>query len=242
MRLVAWNVRQGVGAGIIDVLSELRPDVVVLSDVRPRHFGRISSSLGALGLAHTMGSNWEDVTGVLVASNRALTPGAEHSSIEPGRLVHVRVERWADVVGVYGPLPVRARPSKVTAFWHELEASARRLETRPAVVCGDLNTAPAATDSSSGRWLQPTAAAALQRILATGWRDAYREVHADCAGFTFRDYQGAYRIDHILCSPLCTPPSAMSVVSTAAGFEFCRDRRTDRAPQLSDHAALIADW
>ena len=83
----------------------------------------------------------------------------------------------------------------------------------PAVLAGDYNVVPtdAPADIYSTRsWkddalLQPESRAAYARLLAEGWTDAIRSLHADKPMYTFWDYMrnrwardAGLRIDHLL--------------------------------------------
>lgn len=76
---------------------------------------------------------------------------------------------------------------------------AKQLTTAKAIVVGDLNTAVAQCDSTSG--LPLPASKELQRLTDDGWRDTYREIHGDRLEYSYWHSGDAYRIDHAMLSP-----------------------------------------
>lgn len=109
----------------------------------------------------------------------------------------------------------------------------------PAVLAGDYNVVPTATDMAPSRSMdgnalvQPQSRAAFQRLLDLGWTDAVRTLHPDETMFTFWGYlrdrwprDSGLRIDHLLLSPSVRPRLL------AAGV----DRAVRGEPDASDHA------
>jgi exodeoxyribonuclease-3 len=109
----------------------------------------------------------------------------------------------------------------------------------PAVLAGDYNVAPTALDIYPTKsWdkdalIQPQSRAAFRSLLAKGWTDAIRTVHASKPMFTFWDYKrnrwprdAGLRLDHLLLSPALTPRL------TKAGV----DRELRGEEGASDHA------
>ena len=109
----------------------------------------------------------------------------------------------------------------------------------PVVLAGDYNVVPTPDDIYPTRSLdtnaliQPESRAAFARILAQGWTDALRTVHASGPLWTFWDYKRerwpadkGMRLDHLLVSP------SLSDRLVTAGV----DRWVRGTDNASDHA------
>jgi len=109
----------------------------------------------------------------------------------------------------------------------------------PAVLAGDYNVAPAASDIYPTRsWdqdalIQPESRAAFAALLAQGWTDAIRTLHPSKPMFTFWDYKrnrwprdAGLRLDHLLLSPALAPRLIKAGV----------DRKIRGEEGASDHA------
>jgi exodeoxyribonuclease-3 len=109
----------------------------------------------------------------------------------------------------------------------------------PAVLAGDYNVAPAASDIYPTRsWdsdalIQPQSRAAFASLLAQGWTDAVRTLHPSKPMFTFWDYKrnrwprdAGLRLDHLLLSPALAPRLLKAGV----------DRKIRGEDGASDHA------
>ena len=237
LRIVARNVHGGSHPGVIDVLRDSAADLVVLSDCHPTHYLPIANALRAEGFSWLAGTNGSGYTGLLIASRQAIRPGHTQSSTLPAHWLHVVLpEAGMSVVGVYGPL-YRAGVSRlVPRFWEGLLEAAEALATSSTLIVGDLNTAPAAGDSSTRRLLQ--AARYLQKLQEGGWRDAYREVHGAAEAYSYWNYQGSFRIDHAMLSPQAPPVIRVEYVTEAAGLQLRAWPKQPGVSTPSDHALL----
>lgn len=127
--------------------------------------------------------------------------------------------------------------------WFErLIQHARGLYRRPnpVVIAGDFNVVPTDFDIYDPRsWrkdalLQPETRGCWDRLLAQGWIDAVRQLHADQQVFTFWDYfrqhwerNAGLRIDHLLLNkPLGVGLRAAGVDTWVRGEE----KPSDHAP------------
>jgi len=195
LRILAWNVHGGSHPGVVDVLRGSNADLVVLSDCHPNHYLRIGGALRDQGFTWLAGSNQSGRTGLLLASRQEMRPGPTQSSTLPAHWMHVVLpDAYMSVVGVYGPLYRAGTTRLVPRFWEGLLEAAETLANSPALIVGDLNTAPASCDSSTRQPLQ--AAKYLQKLQEAGWRDAYREIHGAAEAYSYWNYQGSFRIDH----------------------------------------------
>ena len=109
----------------------------------------------------------------------------------------------------------------------------------PVVLAGDYNVIPSERDVyKPERWVNdalflPETREAYRELLAQGWTDSLRHLHADDIIYTFWDYmRGSFtrnaglRIDHLLLSPSLAPRLV------AAGV----DRNVRAMEKTSDHA------
>lgn len=240
MRILAWNIRGGSQPGIIEVVKTAAPDVAVLSDCRPDHYIRLAAELRGGGFEWLAGTNQADETGVLIASRMPMRPGSTSSRVLPGHWCHMWLPAVrVSIVGVYGPLYRKGVARLVPRFWEELLQSAKELATHSAVLVGDLNTATAARDTTSGYPL--LAGKELQRLADDGWRDAFREVHGDRSAYSYWDSRGGYRIDHAMLSPAAPLARDAEYVRDLAGYRLGRLPGEAETPIASDHAALLFD-
>jgi exonuclease III len=151
MRVLAWNIRGGSRRGISHVVRAAAPDVAVLSDCRPSRYVGLAAELMDSGFDWVVGTNQADVTGLLIASKTPIQPGSTSSKVLPGHWCHVWLPAMrVSIVGIYGPLRGKGVANLVPAFWEELLQTAKQLTTGTAVVVGDLNTAIAPCDTTSG--------------------------------------------------------------------------------------------
>jgi exodeoxyribonuclease-3 len=109
----------------------------------------------------------------------------------------------------------------------------------PVVLAGDYNVAPTEIDIYPTRsWekdalIQPKSRAAFAALVAQGWTDAIRTLHAEERVYTFWDYKrnrwqrdAGLRLDHLLLSPQLAPRLARAGV----------DRKVRGEEGASDHA------
>jgi exonuclease III len=238
VRILAWNVAGGSRPAISNVVMSAAPDLVVLSECRPSRYVSLATKLRAGGFDWVAGTNQGDYTGLLIASKTPMQPGSTSSRVLPGHWCHVWLpEARISIVGIYGPLRRKGAAKLVPAFWDELIQSAKQLATNTAVLVGDLNTAAAPEDTTSG--LPLTASKELQRLSDDGWRDVYREVHGNRPAYSYWEGRGAYRIDHAMLSPAAPRARKADYLRECAGYELGRWSGNPRAHIASDHAALL---
>ena len=109
---------------------------------------------------------------------------------------------------------------------------------RPAMVCGDINIAHTAMDIKNAKGnaknsgFLPHERAWLDRVVALGWRDVFREANPTSQAYSWWSQRGqarandvGWRIDHIWATP---------------GIEV-RSVTIERNANLSDHAPVTAD-
>jgi exodeoxyribonuclease III len=128
------------------------------------------------------------------------------------------------------------------AWFKRLAAHAAKLlkQQLPVVLAGDYNVAPTGLDIYPTRsfddnaLIQPKSRAAFASLIAQGWTDAIRTLHASEPMYTFWDYKrnrwprdAGLRLDHLLLSPALAPRLAKAGVDRAARGE---DDASDHAP------------
>ncbi len=237
VKVLAWNIWGGSRRGISEVVRAVAPDLAVLSDCRPSHHERLAAELRRAGFEWIVGTSQADYTGLLIASKTPMQAGPTSSTV-PGHWCHIRLpSAGLSVVGVYGPLRRKGVANSVPTFWNELREVTKQFTAETAIVVGDLNTALAPSDTSSG--LPLPASKELQRLAADGWRDVYREIHGDRADYSYWDSRGAYRIDYAMLSPAAPASLYAGYLRETAGYNFGRWSRDPGAVVASDHAALL---
>jgi exodeoxyribonuclease-3 len=115
----------------------------------------------------------------------------------------------------------------------------------PVVLCGDFNIAPEDRDVHDpilwyGKILcSPPERAALQNIAAWGFKDVFRQHHAEPGFFSWWDYRGGgfrrnqgLRIDHLWATSALAQTSVSCVIDTSP-------RKLERP---SDHAPVMAEF
>jgi exonuclease III len=237
--VLAWNIWGGSRRqSISDVVRAAKPDLVVFSDCRPSNYINLAADLRDGGFDWVTGTNQGDYTGLLIASKMPMHPGSTSSRVLPGHWCQVWLPAaGVSVVGIYGPLRRKGVANPVKAFWDELVQSAKQLTSAKAIVVGDLNTAVAPCDTTSG--LPLPASKELQRLADDGWRDIYREIHGDRLEYSYWHRGDAYRIDHAMLSPGAPRARNAEYLRECAGYHLGRWRGNPQALIASDHAALL---
>ncbi len=239
MRLIAWNILHGGGPKrtpeIAVRLSELRPDVTVLTEFRRTTGGQIAGVLFDRGLTHQRSTDpGPGRNGVLIASRTPL------ETAEPGpdeRFKH----RWLDVhlpelgawlTAVHAPDTRRSDACGVerqALYWQALVRLAGSRKDARMLIAGDLNTGRHRLDESgasfTGGWF-------LGRLWTLGFRDSYRIIEPSKRGATWTSRTGSgFRIDAVWVSAALRE----SVIDVRHGTDA-------REAGASDHAPVIADF
>ena len=253
MRIVTWNVNslRARLPRVLEFLTQFAPDVACLQETKCAPDTFPADELAASGYAavHNSGGQWAGVA-ILARSGHELTDPLLGLGGDP-----VPDEaRWCEatvdgvrVASVYVPngrtLDSPEFPRKL-AFLEAIAARAGGLAPQPLVIAGDMNIA--ATDADvydpaafvGSTHVTPDERGRLERILATGLVDAYRELHPDEVQYTWWDYRAGHfhkglglRIDLALISADLAPRLQ------ACGM--VRDYRKGHKP--SDHAPLLLE-
>jgi exodeoxyribonuclease III len=251
MRIATYNVNgvNGRLANLLDWLSETKPDVVCLQELKaPQEKFPIGSirEAGYDAIWHGQKS-WNGVA-ILTRDTTAV----ESRRVLPGDTedLHSRYLE-AEIGGIVVAclyLP-NGNPAPGPKFEYKLrwldrlEEHAKTLLANriPSVLVGDFNVIPTELDVyKPEKWgddalFRPEVREAFSRLMTQGWTDALRTLHPGERIYTFWDYfRDAYgrdaglRIDHFLLSP------ALAKRLTAAGV----DREFRGREKASDHAPV----
>lgn len=253
MRIYTFNIN-GIKArfeALVRWLNEARPDVVLLQEIKSVDENFPREALESLGYrVETHGQ--KGFNGVAILSRlpledvvRGLPGDAEDVQarwIEASVIGEARAVR---VAGLYLP---NGNPAPGPKFDYKLAWMARLqaraaellLTEEPVVLAGDYNVIPQPQDAAKPEaWVEdalfrPESRAALRRIEALGYYDAFRLRYPGPGHYSFWDYQaGAWernngiRIDHLLLSP----QAADLLQDTGiAREERGRDKPSDHVP------------
>ena len=259
MKIATFNIN-GIRARIgplTDWLSEARPDVAVLQEIKTVDDGFPAAHFEDMGYrVETHGQ--KSFNGVAILSRLPLSdvtrglPGDDGD--DQARFIAATVEgpRPVRILGLYLPNGNPATGPKFDyklAWMARLEAHLARLlaDEEPAVILGDFNIIPQPEDAARpAAWredalFRPESRAAWRRIVNLGLTDAFRAVHphmppmAPPGHYTFWDYQAnawdrndGIRIDHLLLTPQAAD------LLTDAGI----DAQARGAEKPSDHAPV----
>jgi exonuclease III len=254
--VLSWNVAGRVrsvpeqGAA----LAGRTADVVALQEVRASAHAAWRAQLEELGLVHQhysappAGGTPERRLGVLLAARTPLEPLAGPPRLPwPERYAAARVPALGfDVHALHAPISAKAQRVKVIT----LEAVAAWLtaapnEAPPAVFVGDFNTPAYESREGDVRSFARTRTGNLRDgyderhdaaelgiipgLAASGWTDAFREVHGYGArdrSWMYANAKFGYRLDHVLARGLTV--------------EACAYEHGWREAGLSDHSAMWA--
>jgi len=258
VRIATWNVN-GLRARLDFVrhwLDARRPDVVALQELRHHDevFPRAElEEAGYRALFHGQkGRN-----GVAVLCRAELGPPKPVCVGLPGREADGARLLSANVAGLlvssaYVPNGKRADHADFPAKLAWLDALVAHLESRhdpdeALVVAGDFNVVPAALDSWNeeafrGRIFHTDAERErVQRLLAWGLADVFRELHPDRRAYSWWDYRGGafhrkqgLRIDLVLATRGVRERARFAAIDR----EY---RKKKQGLTASDHAPVIVD-
>ncbi|QGN49883.1 endonuclease/exonuclease/phosphatase family protein [Micromonospora sp. WMMD558] len=258
LRVATWNIRTGgrdAGGGdrrdlIVRVVTDLRPDILALQELRGFDDGTLAAFAGRMGMVARLARSWfaQPVAVLVRPPLRILTAGRVR------RPFHHAAER-VTVATDAGPLtvfgthlnPYSGGRRRMEADW--LAAAVRRTGG-PALVAGDLNTLDPAVDHTArlaglpelyrrrhlrrdGRTVDTRAVA---RLLDAGLVDLWaRDGSPEPDGWTVPTRHGGaefapMRLDYLLATP--------AVAELTRQVRVVRGGDADRA---SDHYPLIAD-
>lgn len=260
MKIATYNIngiKARIGA-LTDWLTEAQPDVALLQEIKSVDEGFPRTQFEDMGYnveTHGMKS----FNGVAILSKRPLEdvtrglPG-DDDDIQ-ARWIEATVmgeQHSVRLCGLYlpngNPRPGPKYDYKL-AWMERMYARAQELlaSEMPAMMAGDYNIIPQATDAARpDAWREdalfyPESRAAYRRILNLGFTEAFRARNQAPAQYSFWDYQaGAWnrndgiRIDHLLLTPQAA--DLMTDCQIDAGIRG-REKPSDHVPVWVDLAA-----
>ena len=251
VRLATWNVNS-IKARlplVLDWLGRVRPDVVVLQELKCETQAFPAEPIEDLGYNLAV-LGQKTYNGVAILSRSPIEDVVEGLPGDPedeqARYLEATIGDLR-VVGLYAPNgnPVDSPKYPYKLRWMErLTARVEELleSEQPLVIGGDYNVIPDAADCydpaawSTDALFRLDTRRSYRRLMALGLTDALRAVRSDAGMYTFWDYQrGAWdkdhgiRIDHWLLSP-----------QAADRLETVEVDREERGRQkASDHVPVI---
>ena len=224
VKLVSWNVngvRAVVKKDFLASFSKLKADVLCLQETKAQD-DQVLEALAELE-GYTIFSNSAEKKGysgtAIITKDEPLSVTkdlgiAEHDT--EGRVLHAEYANF-HLVTVYTPnsgselkrLPYRQTwDSAFLTYLKNLE------QTKPVLVCGDLNVAHQAIDlarpkqnyNKSAGYMQEEIDG-IQALIDAGFKDTFRELHPETAKYSWWSYRAGareknigWRIDYFLCS------------------------------------------
>lgn len=238
MRVLSWNVnhraaRRQIPEWVPQAIAAHAPAVVVLTEyVQGPDHSRFITDLCRIGLKYSsVSQRVERQNQVLIATREPhdtgdLVPHSIHEAVPPNSLHVVLEQSDVNVLGFRVPAFEKERRKLKRQTWEWLLETAVRLSDRPAVITGDLNTAPDDPVSECGD--------CLVHLSRSGWHHArpvtgYSWVHPR--------WGRARQIDHTFVSP------TLRVVRAEYNWDFRLLAPAISFPKAGqpDHAMLITD-
>lgn len=240
MHLATWNVN-GIRArekALLAWLDTHRPDILVLQEIKALR-SQVPASITALAHYHAY---WNDSTvragysGVGILVHRALIAqyGEPECSIPAfdveNRLLQLQLGNTV-LLGSYFPRGEKPEHYALKLhFFEALETFVRQLlqTQKEVIIAGDINVAREAIDlhpsqqDDAATGFRPDERHALNRLLAAGLRDVFRDLHPNQAGlYTWFPYwKGArernigWRIDCVYASPKLAEKAIRAFIHT----------------------------
>lgn len=236
MKIASWNlnhrsVRKNIPQGVLDVIGELAPDVLVLTeyvdddshegfkDGLTKHgFSKISVSKSIKG--HNQ---------VLIASRSGHSLGTMLAPVPDSHAetnyLSVHID-GADLEIIGLRAPAYEKKSEINAYWTALAQSMEGAADRRVLIIGDVNGDPANPRSLGGTH--------MNAMRERGWM-----IPAPSGEWSYSSTDGMFRsrIDHVLATPGVGDISASYIIEVgqyvAAGSK--------EVEPLSDHAILMAE-
>jgi exodeoxyribonuclease-3 len=255
MKIVTWNVN-GLRARLDYLLSwlrERRPDAVGLQELKLTEEQFPHAELAAEGY-HAVLLGQKAWNGVAVLARE--TPELVHAGL-PGqedlgaRLITARVA-GVELTTVYCPNGKHTGHEdfgRKLAWFDALAAHLEHLHdpSRPMVLCGDFNVCPGPLDTWNEDALKGSIfhtdeeRERIDRLLAWGLSDVYRELHPEGRSFSWWDYRaGAFHRNHGLRIDLVLASRPLMARVRSAGTD--RDARKKKGElQPSDHAPVLIE-
>ena len=242
MKLISWNVnglRAVVGKGFVDIFNALDADVFCLQETKLQA-GQIELDLPGYeqywNYAERKGYSGTAVFTRIKPLNVTYGMGIEAHDTE-GRMITLEYETFY-LINVYTPnskdelarLPYRMEwEDDVRAYLKKLE------QTKPVVLCGDLNVAHEEIDLKNPKTNRKNAGFTdeerqkMTKFLANGFIDTFRTLHPDDPTYSWWSYRfrareknAGWRIDYFIVSERLRANIASAAIHTEIyGSDHC---------------------
>ena len=246
MKIISWNIN-GIRAitqkDFFDDISQLNPDVLCLQETKAQD-GEVKKALKDLNgfYQYYNSAQRKGYSGVAILTKiepMSITydMGVEEHDQE-GRVICAEFEDFF-LVNVYVP---NAGQNLVRLDYRKTWDEDFRLylkklkETKPVILCGDLNVAHQAIDLKNDKANYNKTAGYTQieidgmdNLLATGFVDSFRHFHPDTVAYTYWSYRfkarernSGWRLDYFLVSEsLLEKVEQVEILSTYYGSDHC---------------------
>jgi exodeoxyribonuclease III len=243
VRLATWNVNslRVRLPHLLDWLGEARPDVACLQETKTEDANFPVDELRAAGY-HAAYCGQKSYNGVAILSKteiREVAHGIPEFSDDPKRCMAATID-GVRVVCLYAPNGEAPGTDKYAYKLRWYEALARWLGGQEAAVLGDMNVAPEDRDvHNPKRWagkihVSEPERAALRKVMARGFVDAFRLFPQPEKSFSWWDYRlkafergWGLRIDLALLSPALAKRCSACTIDVGPRK---RERPSDHAP------------
>lgn len=242
VKLISWNVnglRAVVGKGFVDIFNALDADVFCLQETKLQA-GQIELDLPGYeqywNYAERKGYSGTAVFTRIKPLNVTYGMGIEAHDTE-GRMITLEYETFY-LINVYTPnskdelarLPYRMEwEDDVRAYLKKLE------QTKPVVLCGDLNVAHEEIDLKNPKTNRKNAGFTdeerqkMTKFLANGFIDTFRTLHPDDPTYSWWSYRfrareknAGWRIDYFIVSERLRANIASAAIHTEIyGSDHC---------------------
>jgi exodeoxyribonuclease-3 len=261
MRIMTWNVNSVRLrlAGLERIMADVQPDVICLQEIKAEEAQFPFDAVRAMGLEHIEVQGFKGYHGVATLSRQPLErlESREWCGKLDGRHVGVALPNGTEVHNFYVPAGGDEPDVEINdKFRHKMDflaemtewGAARAKSGQDAILVGDLNIAPLATDVWSHKQLlkvvshTPIETEAMETMRQAGqWTDLVRQaIPEDTTLYSWWSYRSrdwstankGRRLDHIW--------GTGGIVGKLKSAEVLRDARGWEKP--SDHAPVIADF
>ena len=258
MKFATWNVNSlRVRLGhLIDWLTSSKVDLIALQELKLTDEKFPKAEIEALGY-HCYFSGQPTYNGVAILSRMDTVGAAMHSVTgnplfedEQKRLIRTRFEHF-DFISAYFPNGQSLESDKyqyklrwIDALHAHLTALKAAPDSKPLILAGDFNIAPAENDTHDpAKWEGQILCSVPERerfkqLVAMGLIDSFREFEQAPKSFTWWDYRelgfrrnAGLRIDHILVDASLKAAIKSSVI----------DKAPRKLEKPSDHTPLITE-
>jgi len=226
LKIISWNILQGGGTRvrkIVSQLTELNPDIIVLSEFRNNASGinlRYSLLKAGYRFQNVSSAPGNDNSVAILsklACDQFLYPKSDE--VYPHNIVASDYEAFT-LYGMY--LPHKKKHRLFDFLLEQIQS------TKPAVLVGDFNSGKNYIDQKGNSFWYEDKLLALEKL---GYLDAFRLKHGDVKEYSWFSHQGnGYRYDHTYVHE-----------SLKAIVKACYYLHDWRENGLSDHSPMLLE-